>query len=403
MPTRTISTTRTLAIIFLASAVWAFTFGLAAPLMSLWLRDRGCCDSVIGLNTGVHFLGIVVTAPLVPWLMRRGGRRCVVAGMLAAGLATALFPWSDSLSAWFALRFLEGVGGALSLIPLETLVNRVSPPAHRARNFGYYIFAMALGLALGNLVGLQLYEHHPFLAFALGGSASIVALAVVQSWLPWPAEPEEETQRLHPLSWRKHFLSFGSAWSQGFLEGSLVAFLAIYLLYLGLPEERVSYLTSAIMVGVILVQLPVAWLADRIGRTTTLMGCYVIAALSLALLPFCADSAWLACGLFLVGACSSAFYPLGLALLGEQLAEADLAQANAWYLAINCFGCLVGPIAAGFAMDCLGKPALFLVGEIAVVLVLGCWQLVRRHTSTGQSSVLPCANAMPHVEIHDAA
>ena len=68
-------------------------------------------------------------------------------------------------------------------------------------------------------------------------------------------------------------LSLGTAWSQGFLEGGMLALLPIYLLAAGLSEAAVSWLMSGLMIGIIVAQVPVAWLADRLGRTAVLVGC----------------------------------------------------------------------------------------------------------------------------------
>jgi MFS family permease len=153
----------------------------------------------------------------------------------------------------------------------------------------------------------------------------------------------------------------------------MVAFMSVYLLFLGLSESRVSWLTSAIMIGVILFQVPVAWLADRLGRTRVLLACYGATIAGLCFLSLCGDSGWLTVALFLVGACSGAFYPLGLAILGERISGPQLAGASAWYLGINCCGSLVGPVVTGFAMERFGKASMFSVGAGAVVSVLAVW------------------------------
>src|SRR5438876_5977310 len=100
-----------LAPICVAGLLWAFSFGLGAPLASLWLGDAGYGDTVIGLNTAVYYLGIALTATLVPGMMRRWRRGTLVAGMLASALTVALFPWGGSLTGWFALRVLNGAAG----------------------------------------------------------------------------------------------------------------------------------------------------------------------------------------------------------------------------------------------------------------------------------------------------
>ena len=130
---------------------------------------------------------------------------------------------------------------------------------------------------------------------------------------------------------------------------------------------------SGLMIGVILAQVPVAWLADRLGRTAVLAGCNLVALFGIACLMISGGNGWLALCLFAVGACSGAFYPLGLALIGERTPPAGLARANAWYLAINCAGSLTGPFIAGVAMDHLGQHAMFLAGGCAVLLVLITW------------------------------
>jgi MFS family permease len=81
--------------------------------------------------------------------------------------------------------------------------------------------------------------------------------------------------------------------------------------------------------------------------------------------------------LFLVGACSGAFYPLGLATLGERTPPAGLARANAWYLAINCVGSLIGPACTGHIMDRFGQRAMFAAGEFAVVVVIAAWAVLQ--------------------------
>jgi MFS family permease len=365
---------RTLVLICVAAAGWSFGFGLGAPLASLWLRDCGSGDGAIGLNTGVYYLGIAATAVYVPWLIRLWGVGCPALGMILSGLTIAGFPLAGTATGFFALRFLNGIGGAMSLIPLESRVNRDALPHQRARDFGFYAFSVALGWALGNLVGLQMYVTNPRAAFLLGGIVSLSAGMLLFAQLPWPSEPAPEHRDAGKLSLGPdNFLSFGSAWGQGFLEGGMVAFMSVYLLFVGLSEMRVSWVTSGIMIGVILFQVPVAWLADRLGRIRVLLACYAATIAGLCFLYSCRDSTWLTAALFLVGACSGAFYPLGLAILGEKTPASQLARASAWYLGINCCGSLIGPIVTGFAMERYGKASMFTAGAAAVFGVLAIW------------------------------
>src|SRR5262249_44851730 len=105
---------RTLLVLSLASAGWAFTFGLGVPLGALCLSAAGHSAESVGLATSLYYLGVAVAAPFVPRLMRRGhGRTVVVAGMIVDAVTTALFPWLPSLAWWFTLRLLSRVATAL--------------------------------------------------------------------------------------------------------------------------------------------------------------------------------------------------------------------------------------------------------------------------------------------------
>src|SRR4029079_8690466 len=142
---------RLLVVLCIASAGWAFSFGLSVPLAALWLEGQGCSQKLVGLNSSAYYVGVAAASLVLPALMRRGGRRCVVAGMAVDALATALFPFGMGLPGWLALRLLAGVATALSLIPMETLVNQHAPPDKRGADFGVYTFCVALGIGLGGL------------------------------------------------------------------------------------------------------------------------------------------------------------------------------------------------------------------------------------------------------------
>jgi MFS family permease len=357
----------------LASLLWAFSFGVNAPLAALWMQDAGCSDSLIGLNTSAYYLGIALAAGLVPGLMRRWGPGCLVFGMGASALTAAAFPWGGGLPGWFAWRGLNGAAAAMSLIPLETFVNHNSPPGRRGQTFGCYAFCIALGMGLGTLAGMQAYAAAPRAAFVAGGCAALLGAVVILAWRPRFPAAEDEGPGRAPLAFGRNFLSFGSAWSQGFLEGGMVGLLPIYLLSVGLSHTAVSWLMSGLMVGVIIAQVPVGWLADRVGCTAALVGCNVVALAGIVCLLHQAGVGWLLLCLFAVGACSGAFYPLGLARLGERVPPAGLARANAWFLGINCLGSLTGPAVTGAVMDRFGRGALFAAGGGAVALVLVAW------------------------------
>ncbi len=369
---------RQLVVLCLATAFWAFSFGLGSQSATHWLRGNGASESVIGLNHSCYYFGLALASFAVPRVSRRfGAIACSGGGLVASSVSLALFPCVDVVYGGYLLRFINGCAGALSLVPMETIVSQYSPSTQKTRNFACYGVALTLGGALGIGSGLALLESTAAWIFPLGGSVTFVAAVAVILSLRVPDGNSSEANSQSPLDWRGNTLSFGTAWCQGFLEGGMLAFLASFLITArGFSAEMSGMLMGATMVGVILFQIPISWFADRWGKTPTLLACYGVVAVGLLAIPLIGESTALAAMLFCFGACSGAMYPLGLALLGERTVESDLARAYAWYLAIECFGSQLGAAAMGQARDLWGESAMFHVGLAAVAGVLAFWFVI---------------------------
>src|SRR5262249_49820312 len=108
MPVPLAHSSKTLLVICLSAVCWAFSFGVGAALASLWLKDAGWGELVVGVNTGIYYMGIALAATVVPWMMRHWGRGCLVAGMVASAVTVAWFPWGGSLAGYCLLRLLHG-------------------------------------------------------------------------------------------------------------------------------------------------------------------------------------------------------------------------------------------------------------------------------------------------------
>ena len=364
---------KALLLICVTSAAWAFSFGVGSQVVSHWLSRLRQNDAVIGWAHSFYYFGLAVAAFAVPRLARQIGYfRCGAIGMIGSGVTLAVFPWCEGELAWYLLRFLNGCAGALSLVPLETIVSRESPADKKTLNFGCYGVAITIGGALGIALGLEFFEHvSPVGSFYLGSGPTVWAGLILVIARDIHAETEAITKT--PLGWTRNYLSYATAWYQGFLEGGMIAFLSLFLVSRGFSRDGAGILMSITTVGVIAFQLPVSMLADRFGKRPLLLGCYGVVALGLATIPWLSTAVWFGTVLFVFGACTGAMYPLGLSLLGDRTVESGLARAYAWYLAVECFGSQAGAAAMGGARKVWGEDAMFAVGlgAAGAVLVIG--------------------------------
>jgi MFS family permease len=371
---------RSLLLICWTSGCWAFSFGLGTQVVSHWLQAQGASGTVIGLNHSFYYFGMAIGSFAVPWLTRRlGPAGCARLGMIASGITLALFPWSDGEYGSYLLRFLNGWAAAMSVIPLETIVSRDSAIKTKTRNFGYYGAAMVLGGAVGMSISLHLYAVGVVFAFCLGGAVPVITGFILQPGVATPSQPAETQSLRVSLGLLSNFLSYGTAWCQGFLEGLMISFLSLYLEAVGYTKGVAGMFVGLATIGTILLVVPISWLGDRCGKTQVLLGCYGMTALGLIVIPWLTNAIGLGSVLFVFGACAGAMYPLGLSLLTDRMPESGLARAYAWYLAIECVGSLVGAAAVGKARDLWGETAMFPVGLSAVMLVIATWLGLQYH------------------------
>jgi MFS family permease len=367
-----------LLLICLTSAAWAFNFGLGSQVVSRWLNVQGISDTVIGLNHSFYYFGVAVGSCFVPLLTRRlSPAWCAALGMVVSGFTLAVYPWGGSDAVWCALRFVNGCASAMALVPLETLVSRDSPLQRKTQNFACYGVSLTLGGALGIETAPHLYHLGSTLAFQLGGCVPCVAGLVLLFGLRRRPTETYVGEARTPLGWGRNFLSYGTAWGQGFLEGGMLAFLALFLIARGFSNAEAGTLMSVTMVGVIVFQVPVSWLADRFGKMPLLLACHGVVIAGLLAIPWLSNSIVLAAGLFCFGACTGAMYPLGLSLLSDRMPNNGLARAYAWYLAVECVGSQAGAAAMGKARDLWGEASMFAVGVAALAGVLAIWLALR--------------------------
>lgn len=377
---------RTMAAVCAAVALWAVSFGVGSQATSHGLRADGASDTVIGLAHAAYYLGVALASVVTPALTARFGVAASSLGMAVTAAALVAFPWAAGEAGWLVCRGVAGAGCAWALIPLETLISRRVSAERRSEAFGYFALATTLAGALGIALGLEACDANGLFGAWLGNADAAFRLGAVfpacgagVAWLTLGHEPltcDDDAVAPPTTLDAGRVLSFGTAWGQGFLEAGLIAFLSLHLAGLGLTEATVGRLMGAAMAGVVACQAPMGWLGDRLGRQRTLLACYAVTIAGLVALPHIAPLAAMGLTLFVVGACSGAMYPLGMALLGDLRGPA-LARAYATYLAMECVGSLMGAAIMGRVRDLWGGDAMFVVGAAALAGVVTLWAVAR--------------------------
>lgn len=362
--------------IYLASAAVGVALGGISPLIALVLEARGEGAHVAGLNAATVSLAVITTARFVPALARRfGTAETAFFGTLLAAVSLALFPVFNSIPAWFVLRALLGIGLAFGWVITETWINLVAAGHARTRLIAIYTSMVAVGYAAGPLVIEMVGTRGPapFLIMAAAFAVAGLALVTVRGRAPRLEQPPAGS------AMRTFFRAptvVAAAILAGLLDNSVFTLLPVWAVRSGLPQAQAVADVSVFVIGGIVMQLPLGWLADRVGQRAVIIASAVLCvAAPLGLMV--SGAGWVAWTLiFLWGTSAWAVYTVALAMLGARFSGGAVALANAAFVTVFESVNVVGPPLGGISLE-LWMPhgvMVWFVGTAALTLGFLLWR-----------------------------
>ena len=355
----TLGSWRGLIPIFAACAVMGLQAGAALPLVPLTLEREGVDKLTIGIVTATWAIGMLIFGTRIPRLASRfGAVPVIVAAAVAGAIVNTAYTFTSGPLAWGILTFLHGVVGGVPWVVSEIWLNTVVDESRRGRVMGIYGMMVAIGLALGPL-SLQVtgvYGPVPFLAAAAFGL--LVAVPVLPYWHTAPRIRYSADSNFAAVV-RLAPLAMFAAFACGLGEQVAFSFLPVYAVGAGVSAQTGTLWLSTFVIGNVIFQWPIGWMADHLDRRAVLAGCALASALLVGLLPLVPGTSPAVLGVVLLwGGISFSIYPVALALLGQCMKGGDIARANTAFSLIYILGGLIGRPATGGAMDVFGEPGL---------------------------------------------
>lgn len=342
---------------------FSFSIGFVYPVIALSLEASGYDEAAIGLNATASGLGIFLAGFMVPRIVRLYGTFRLLAGSVGLAVGTlALFPIFEGYWTWILLRFLLGMAVTALFAAGEAWINAIAREETRGRTMAIYVAAMATCFALGSL-SVVYTGYQGFTPFLLAGVILVLCFVPV---LPFHkkdplAEREglEEQNGLIGLVFKQAAVLMIVVALFGVLDGVLLGLTPSYALANGVPDSHASLPLAAISFGVVLFQLPLGYLSDRMSRMRLLtLVLFCVVGLSF-FVPMVDLNHWTGLGyMVLFGGLSFAPYTLSLAVLGERFTGRKLAAGSALFAIMWGIGTSVGPLGFGPAMEHYGPVAM---------------------------------------------
>jgi len=351
------------------------------PLLLLRLKGADVSTTVAGLFAASGWVGVFVITPFASAIAQRLGRRPTL--WLAAAVpvvSTTGFLFTDWLPAWFVLDFIAGAASGLRWVLAEAVVAELAPPQQRGRMVGLFETMVGTTFVIGPALLAWVGPHSQAALWLVLGS-----LAIGLGWsrlippLPTAADAHSARVGLHGVwhALRAHPLIMAVGFVGGFFESGLTSILPLYGLSLGLGATAATLLVSASGLGSALMMLPAGLLADRMSaapgqrfgdahavRLRLMHGCAVITLLATLVIPFVAQTPWLAAPIaFWWGGAGGCLYTLAMIDIGSRDEGVTLVNSTAVLVLSYTLGGVLAPALGATMLDwapVLGFPALLL-------------------------------------------
>jgi MFS family permease len=334
-----------------AITVFGFAFGMTYPLLSLILESRGVTSDMIGINSAMLPIGILLFSPLIPVLAARfGARNVAIAAALATALAILGYKVFDTLGAWFLIRLVQGMTIATLFVLSEAWIVGSAGDHNRGKIVAIYASVLSASFGAGPLL-ISFIGIDGWTPFVLG--AAVVAVGIVPfMFIREDARSDpEETRPSGIMSFaQKAPMLLAAVGAFAIFDAATLSLFPVYGVKNGLDIATAANILTAMILGNVLLQFPIGWLCDRFAPRLVMAGCALTTALTLLLLPVLLSGDWKWPLLVLMGTSGYGVYTVSLVALGNRFSGHELINGSASFGIIWGFGALLGSVSGGLTM-----------------------------------------------------
>jgi MFS family permease len=337
---------------------------IISPILPQYALSFSIPVALIGWAVSAFALARMFMDVPAGFLADRFGRKGnMTVGLILIILSSIGAGTANSYILLILARIVEGIGSALYVTAATTWVAQVSVGPSRGRYMSLYTGLIFAGTAFGPTIGGYSASRFglsaPFFVYAAFAFFGLLATIPLKE----PTAPEGVARSKIRLKDVPTALLNGpfilvncSVFALFFLRAGVRSTLVpLYSsLNLGLSEDRIGIVLTVAAVVTAVLTFPSGWLSDKVGRKLPIMGCLVLSAIAVLLIPLQNSLGNL---IYVM-----AFYGLATGLQGSIAAwPADIAPKEKLgtymgvYRVIGDAGMVLGPIAVTYVADYTGQ------------------------------------------------
>ena len=245
------------------SAIAPFSIDMYLPGFPAIAKDLHTSIEAVSYSLSSFFIGVCIGQVLCGPLLDRYGRKMpLYAGMLLFIVATIGCVFTTSVEVLIALRFLQAIGGCVSMVAPRAIIRDLFPVEESAKIFSYMILILGVSPIIAPTAGSYMVTHFGwhsiFILLTILGVLLVIAMV---AGLPESKQPDPNYS-LHPkviLSSFKIVLRqpqfFTYAITGAISSAGLFAYLAgspyVFMELFGTTEQQYGGIFALIAAGLI--------------------------------------------------------------------------------------------------------------------------------------------------------
>ncbi|MFJ7665001.1 MFS transporter [Lysinibacillus sp. NPDC097162] len=370
-------------ILVLIVSISGFSQGMLLPLISIIFERDGVSSALNGLNATGLYIGTLLISPFIEQPLRKWGYKPIILiGGAFVFVSLIIFPLWKSVTFWFVLRLLIGVGDHALHYATQTWITSTADHKSLGKGMAIYGLSFSMGFAVGPLM-VQLIQIAEALPFIVSSIMCLFAWSFV--FFLRNEKPERLTGDMNARGWNRYkvaivfgWIAFLGPFVYGFLESSLNALFPVYALRIGFEVDMIPIILSVFTFGGILTQVPLGALGDKIGRRNILMFGSFGGAILFSIASFLEHSQMaVAIAFFFAGTLVGSMFSLGITFMADLTPKELLPTGNLLCGIALSIGSLTGPFLGGVYLEFVKNysflllVALLLLAVATVLLVFG--------------------------------
>ncbi len=367
-------------VLFLSLFCLLLGAGLQGSLISIRGVDEGFSTFFLSMISTGYYAGFFLGSFVIPiWLKRVGYIRVYAALVAVASVAAVAYAMYVDKYAWFSMRALTGFCLSGIFLVCESWLNTQTHNDNRAKVLSMYVVILFLGMTGGQFL-LNYGDISGYFLFAF--SSVVVSIASVPLLLTTRPAPviEETTASLSILElYQRSPLGTISSFFANYINGTMMGLAAIYAKSIGMQTHEIALFVASAYLGVIIFQLPLGYLSDRIDRRKVIIAMCLFAAFITIFAMRTSDNHHLIGLFFLLGGVAFPLYAICIAYVHDRLEPEEILPATTALLKICGIANMISPMITGWIMVKFGIEWFFGMTGIAAmcIAVVGLYRVAQ--------------------------